>query len=152
MINRPTRPQIFMEIAHIIAKRSTCYRLNVGAVITSNDRIVCTGYNGVPPNSPHCSGNDCPGKNGCHLTIHAEQNALNYLPHGIKPEDLYVTHSPCLDCACSISSSGISRIFFTVPYRITTSLDLLREKNIKIYQMAPAGYIVDWFTKNLVSL
>lgn len=151
MLNRPTRPQIFMEIAHVIAKRSTCYRLNVGAVITSYDRIISCGYNGVPSGESHCSGNDCPGKNGCNITIHAEENAIEHLPRGVIPHDLYVTHSPCPECISKIREVKIRRVFFSTPYRIIDHLDSLKNTLTQVYQITPAGYIVDWFTKDLVS-
>ena len=103
---RPTRPQTFMEIAQAVAKRATCMRLNVGAVLVQGRSIVSIGYNGVPSGAPHCTGNDCPGKQHCHETIHAEDNALRHLPGPVYSTDfdemyeldLYVTDSPCRDC------------------------------------------------------
>lgn len=94
---RTTRPQMFMEIAHAVARRSTCMRLNVGAVIVQGRSIVSIGYNGAPSGAPHCLGNACPGKLVCRETIHAEDNALRHLPP-LEPDspllDLYVTDSP----------------------------------------------------------
>ena len=150
---RPTRPQMFMEIAHVVAKRSTCMRLNVGAILVQDRRIVSIGYNGAPSGAPHCSGNDCPGKHHCHETIHAEHNALRHLPY-TEPMlwqnrlDLYVTDSPCAACFDKIKDhGGVRRIFFANPYRIN---DHLVSEKIGIYRVTPAGYIVDWSTKELV--
>lgn len=153
---RPTRPQMFMEIAHVVAKRSTCMRLNVGAVIVQDRRIVSIGYNGAPAGAPHCAGNECPGKHHCHETIHAEDNALRHLT-GLDyrrrgPLDLYVTDSPCAACFDRINRHGfVRRIFFTNPYRINDHL-IGHGQDIGIYRVTPAGYIVDWETKELVDV
>lgn len=155
---RPTRPQMFMEIAQVVAKRSTCMRLNVGAVIVQNRRIVSIGYNGAPSGKPHCSGNDCPGKHHCHETTHAEMNALLHLSPGlttlngmVKDLDLYVTDSPCSDCWNNIVTGGlIKRIFFGTPYRVNEHLTF--KDGPEVYRVLPAGYVMDWKTKELVDV
>lgn len=148
---RISRPQMFMEIAATVARRSTCFRLNVGAVIVHNRRIISIGYNGAPPGAPHCAGNDCPGKHACHLTIHAEDNALRYCPDIDGDFDLYVTDSPCSGCFEKIRDDGrIKRIFFGTPYRITDHFDSVHD--IEIYRVTPAGYIINWRTKELVDV
>ena len=151
---RPTRPQMLMEIAQVVAKRATCMRLNVGAVLVQNRRIVSIGYNGVPSGASHCAGNDCPGKHHCHETIHAEDNALRHLPtlnyHDDGPLDLYVTDSPCAACFQKIREARVvRRVFFGTPYRIN---DHLIDEKIGIYRVLPAGYIMDWNTKELVDI
>ncbi len=151
---RTTRPQMFMEIAHAVARRSTCMRLNVGAVIIKGRSIVSIGYNGAPSGAPHCSGNACPGKHVCRETIHAEDNALRHLPP-LEPDspllDLYVTDSPCVHCFDKIQRTGIiKRIFFATPYRINDHLRGV--ENIGIYRVLPAGYVVDWNTQELVDV
>lgn len=151
---RLSRPQMFMEIAQVVAKRSTCMRLNVGAVIVNRHRnIVAIGYNGVPQGKPHCAGNACPGKHRCHETIHAEDNAISHLPVGIVgPLDLYVTDSPCPVCYVKLVNDGrIERIFFATPYRITEHL-VNPLWDIPVYRVTPAGYIIDWSTKELVDV
>lgn len=155
---RPTRPQMFMEIAQIVSKRATCMRLNVGAVLVQGRRIVSIGYNGVPSGAPHCSGNDCPGKHHCRETTHAEMNALLHLSPGlatrngvIEDLDLYVTDSPCADCFDKIVTGGlVKRVFFGTPYRITDHLE--QESQIEVYRVLPAGYVMDWKTKELVDV
>lgn len=149
---RLSRPQMFMEIAHIVAKRSTCMRLNVGAVIVVNRRIVSIGYNGSPPGDPHCLGDNCPGaKHGCTTTIHAEENALKYMPAVEGPGDLYVTDSPCSRCFNLIVNSGvIRRVFFETPYRISDHIS--PDRGLAVYRVTPAGYVVDWFTGGLVDV
>lgn len=151
---RITRPQMFMEMAHTVAKRSTCMRLNVGAVVVHDRRIVSIGYNGSPPGEPHCSGNDCEGRNHCKLTTHAEVNALNYVPKGVifeKPLDLYVTDSPCSECFDALSGGPVGRIFFGTPYRITEHLTNTLW-GPEVYRVLPAGYVVNWNTMELVDV
>lgn len=152
---RTTRPQMFMQIAQVVALRSTCMRLNVGAVLVQGRSIVSIGYNGAPSGAPHCAGNECPGKHHCHETTHAEINAIAHLPSGLDtsvPLDLYVTDSPCYLCFQALASGEwvtIKRIFFGTPYRIT---DHLKSEKIGIYRVLPAGYIVDWNTRELVDV
>lgn len=151
---RTTRPQMFMEIAQAVAKRSTCMRLNVGAVVVQGRSIVSIGYNGAPSGASHCTGNACPGKLVCHETIHAEDNALRHLPR-ISGEwhslDLYVTDSPCANCFDKIKRfGGVERIFFGTPYRINDHLKGVED--IGIYRVLPAGYVVDWNTQELVDV
>ncbi len=152
---RSTRPQMFMGIAEVVAKRATCMRLNVGAVLVQGRSIVSIGYNGAPSGAPHCTGNDCPGKHHCHETIHAEMNAIMHLPGNLdlrKRLDLYVTDSPCVDCFSKIVTGGIvQRIFFGTPYRITDHL-IGHGQDIGIYRVLPAGYVIDWETKELVDV
>ncbi len=151
---RPSRQQMFMRIAHVVAERSTCARLNVGAIITLDNRIVSMGWNGQEPGADHCVGSQCRGfhRPGSCGTIHAEENAIRYLPRfGSKswasgPLDMYVTDSPCLDCMTKIVDAGINRLFFAHEYRDTSPLIHLRENGILIYQVMPAGFVRNWVT------
>lgn len=145
---------MFMQAAKVFAQRSTCFRLNVGAVVTVDNRIVSHGWNGSPPGAPHCTGNNCPGRDGCHETIHAEDNALRYVPQSCQllMKDIYVTDSPCLDCAQRILKSRVGRVFFGTPYRDTAPLQLLHVNNIEVYQVMPSGYVIDWKTRNIVEI
>jgi dCMP deaminase len=143
---------MMMEIAHTVAKRSTCFRLNVGAVVVINKRIVSIGYNGRDAGQPHCEGNACPGRFSCKETIHAEDNALRHVPHTLRAEpcDLYVTDSPCPDCMLKILERPVKRLFFDRPYRINNHLDVLPSHNVEVMQVTPAGYIIDWFSKEII--
>lgn len=154
---RITRPQMFMEIAQIVAKRATCMRLSVGAVLVKRRSIVSIGYNGAPAGVPHCAGNDCPGRFKCEETIHAEINALNHLPHGSWSSlDLYVTDSPCEDCYKALLQCGfINRVFFGTPYRVNDHLTDPRFGGYyapRVYRITPSGYVMDWRTKELVDV
>lgn len=151
---RISRQAMFLEMAKVVAKRATCFRLNVGAVVVHDNRIVSIGYNGSLPGAPHCTGHTCAGASQCKETIHAEVNALDYIPAwgDDRQFDLYVTDSPCVDCANHIVSHGyVRRVFFATPYRIATGLDILIGEGIKVYRVLPAGYVIDWETQQLVN-
>ena len=76
-MNRPSWDTYFLEIAKLVASRSTCPRASVGAVIVKNNRILSTGYNGAPPGEPHCVDVGClMVNNHCERTVHAETNAV----------------------------------------------------------------------------
>lgn len=153
-----------MECAAAWAKRSTCFRLNVGAVIVVDRTIIAHGYNGVPSGHAHCTGNDCPGKFECKLTTHAEVNALErwqtmqpaaywgrcYDKGGANAPDMYCTDSPCAACALAIEDAGIKRVFFATLYRLTEALDYLTVKGVGVYRVTPAGYVINWETKDVM--
>lgn len=146
---------MFIEIAKTVAKRATCFRLNVGAVVVHDNRIISIGYNGSPPGAPHCTGHTCAGAAQCKQTIHAEVNALQYVTAIYDQEDvefdLYVTDSPCVACAeAIIADSRVRRVFFATPYRIMDGLDLMIGQGLNVYRVLPAGYVIDWATQQLV--
>jgi dCMP deaminase len=150
---RISRHQMFAQIAQTVAQRSTCYRLNVGAVLVQDNNIVSIGYNGAPSGEPHCQGNDCPlsSSGGCTRAIHAEANAIKRCVNRYNTTHLYVTDSPCLACAKYIvGGSGITRVFYEREYRITEGIDYLRDYGIGVYRLTPAGYIVDKHTGLIV--
>ena len=107
----------FLTIAKAVALRSTCPRLQVGAVITYRNKIVTTGYNGAPPGKPHCTEVGCMIVDGhCKRTIHAEENALTQLNlHGY-PLKMYVTHEPCVICREQAKMYLIHDIIWENPY------------------------------------
>lgn len=146
---RITRHHMFMEIAHTVAKRSTCMRLNVGAVLSDGKSIISIGYNGAPSGEPHCNNTDCANGSPCTRTIHAEKNALERAD-GHKGLDLYVTHSPCSDCYTQLwVSQQVGRVFFGAPYRETNHLqDSLFD--LPIYRVLPSGLVVEWATGEIM--
>jgi dCMP deaminase len=116
----------FMEIAQVVARRSTCLRRHIGAVIVKGKQIVSTGYNGTPAGHPHCSQIGCARQNVpsgqrselCRAA-HAEQNAINFAArYGIPIEGstIYTTTYPCSWCAKSIVNAGIARVVFENDY------------------------------------
>lgn len=144
---RISRQQMFMEMAYAAAKRSTCFRLNVGAIIVRNNNVESIGYNGPPSGKPHCTGNDCPGRAYCTLTIHAEENAIRRAV-ALQPGymDIYVTDSPCDACASLIANHGFRRVFFGTPYRLTAPLTKLIESGVEVFRVTPAGFVINWTT------
>ena len=133
---RPTWNEYFLAIAHEVAKRSTCERAQVGAVIVKDKRILTTGYNGSPRGLPHCTEVGCLMDNGhCVRTLHAEQNAIIQAAlHGVSTEGakIYVTHQPCFNCAKTIINAGISEIVYDKEYKDDRSLEFLEQAGVKL--------------------
>ena len=120
MQERPDWPFYFMDIAGRVATRSTCPRRSVGAVIVVNKRILATGYNGAPAGMDHCTDVGCLMVDGhCVRTLHAEQNAIiQAAQFGVstRGSEIYVTSSPCLNCAKAIINAGIIRVWYWQGY------------------------------------
>lgn len=134
---RISRDQMLMDIVQIVARRSTCNRAQVGAVIAQDGRIVSMGYAGAPSGLPHCSPDICNVDSPCYRTVHAEAGAISYAARkGIKLEGstLYCTHCPCVDCAKLIINTGIKRVVYGKAYRKKEGLNLLREVGISVEQ------------------
>jgi dCMP deaminase len=113
--------EYFMDIAKMVATRSTCNRKNIGAVIVKNKTILSTGYNGSIRGRAHCSEIGCDMENGhCVATIHAEANAIIQAARNgvtIDGAEIYTTASPCWNCFKLIANSGINKIFYHEFYR-----------------------------------
>ena len=146
---RISRNQLWMGIAELAAKRSTCYRGNVGCLIVHDNRPVGLGYNGPPSSEEHCQGNDCPTRTdgGCLRSVHAEVNALNRVTISATNMDMFVTSSPCPKCAAIIIDNGnISRVYYQSPYRIKLGIEELVNEGIEVYRFSPSGYLVEELT------
>jgi len=126
MGERPDPDTYFMQIAHVVAGRSTSVRRQIGAVIVKGKQIVSTGYKGAPAGHPHCVEIGCARENVpsgerselCRAA-HAEQNAINFAARfGIPIEGatLYSTTYPCSWCAKSIVDAGIARVVYESDY------------------------------------
>ncbi|HET7615778.1 MAG TPA: ComE operon protein 2 [Bacillales bacterium] len=113
--------QYFMAQSHLLATRSTCTRLTVGATIVRDKRIIAGGYNGSISGGVHCVDEGCYVIDGhCVRTIHAEMNAiLQCAKFGVSTAgaELYVTHFPCLQCCKSIIQSGIKFLYYAKDYK-----------------------------------
>ena len=135
-IHRPSWDKYFMDIALEVAKRSTCERAQVGAVIVKEKRILTTGYNGSPRGLPHCYDVGCLMDNGhCVRTLHAEQNAIIQAAlHGVITEGatIYVTHQPCFLCAKMIINAGLIGIVYDKEYPDDRSREFLEQAGIKL--------------------
>ncbi|MEM7551006.1 MAG: dCMP deaminase family protein [Bacteroidota bacterium] len=123
--NKPQFDDIFMELAVNLAKRSHCIKRHVGAVLVRDTRIISIGYNGPPAGTHNCDeewpeiGCSRDRKGGCYLAIHAEQNAILYAVKNksqVQGSTLYVTLSPCLDCARMIYTSEIEKVIYLNSY------------------------------------
>lgn len=113
--------QYFMAQSHLLATRSTCTRLTVGATIVRDKRIIAGGYNGSISGGVHCIDEGCYVIDGhCVRTIHAEMNAiLQCAKFGVSTAgaELYVTHFPCLQCCKAIIQSGIKTVYYATDYK-----------------------------------
>ncbi len=140
---------MFMEIAQVVAKRSTCFRANVGAIIVINNQIVSMGYNGQAPGEEHCRRICEPGQ--C-PTIHAEMNAIRRLKHfSARRADvtMYCTESPCELCAEEMSEA-IGQLYFCRTYRDEDPLNVLQDRGIAVRRILSSGAIMDWKTKQII--
>jgi dCMP deaminase len=125
---RITREQMWMEIAHIVAKRGTCTRMHVGAVITdaSKTRALSVGYNGNAAHLPNICDRVDEGNCGC---LHAEMNALLKAPSG-PPLILFTTYAPCEACAKAIINAGVTHVYYASFYRTSHGLAILGRAGI----------------------
>lgn len=121
---RPEIDAYFLEIAAVVAKRSTCQHRAVGAVLVRDNQILATGYNGAPTGEPHCTDVGCAkpehavGMERCRA-VHAEQNAIIQAAlHGVSigGATLYCTHQPCSLCAKMLKNAKIGRIVYAEAY------------------------------------
>lgn len=145
----PEHDEWFMEMAQVVAKRSSCTRGQVGAIIVLDRRIISIGYNGSPPGQPECIEVGCDNlvlhdwddeRNsyvavslGCQRAIHAEANAIAWAArHGLPVDGatMYCSHGPCLGCAKLMASAGIVRSVFGIPYRDPAGVNLLTQMGI----------------------
>lgn len=107
-----------LEVAQVLARRATCRKLHVGCVLTdARDRIIGTGYNGVPRDMVHCTDEPCAGVHapkGADLceAVHAEQNALLNCRDPQKIHHVYVTHAPCMRCTKLLLNTSAHIIIF----------------------------------------
>lgn len=143
-MSRPSWEEYFMEIARLVARRSTCLRRQVGAVVVKDKNILATGYNGTPSGITHCSEVGClrqklnvPSGERHELCrgLHAEQNAIiQAAKHGVNIADatLYCTNSPCVICSKMIINSGVKRIVYLEGYPDDLSLEMLKESGIEL--------------------
>jgi dCMP deaminase len=162
---RPTKDEYFMEIASVVAKRSTCLRIHVGAVIVKNGRILSTGYNGAPYGFEHCLDIGCirEKENIAHGTrhemcraVHAEQNAIIQAAlHGVSIEGatIYTTLQPCILCTKMIINGRINRVVFQQKYPDLQSLEFLQQAGIEIVRMpTPEGTSAEPFEERPLSV
>lgn len=142
--SRPSWEEYFIEIAHLVASRSTCLRRKVGAILVKDKRILSTGYNGAPRNLAHCEEVGClrnklkiPSGQRQEICrgLHAEQNAIIQAAlYGInvKGATLYCTHQPCITCSKMLINAGIKKIIFQGKYPDSLAREMLKEAGIEL--------------------
>ncbi len=152
---RPTWDETVFAVARVMAKRSTCLRLQTAAVICTPDhRIISTGYNGSLPGQEHC--NDIVTPKGiakyrgcemvaghCVATVHAEANAiLQAAKYGVSLQGttMYSLHRTCVQCSKAIVQAGIIEVVFAEPYRDDDSASAT-------YKLTKAGVVVRAFNQ-----
>jgi dCMP deaminase len=134
----------FMQTAKTFAECSTAERAKVGAIIVKDDRIISIGYNGMPAGW----NNTCENTVGYNLgkpvlktkpeVLHAEMNSLMKLARSNESglgASMFVTHSPCLECAKGIYQAGISEVYYAQEYRSTEGIEFLKRCGIKIQSL-----------------
>ena len=157
--------RLFIKMAELVAEQSTCCRLQVGAVLVRDNRVISIGFNGTPTGQTHCEDNfrkvyeqhyqkqfasyadflaspvfyDLHGKWSIASELHAEQNAISFAAkNGIATEGaaVYVTFSPCVHCAKVIASAGIKQVFYKSVYdRSQEGLVFLARNGIECRQL-----------------
>lgn len=136
--SRPSRDQTYLRIALEISRRGTCGRAQVGCVITRDNRIISTGYNGPPSGAQHCNYSVCDTGQTCTRAVHAEVNAIAFAAkEGISTDGatLYCMYSPCVNCAKMIIQAGIKRVVFIREYKTLEGNYLLSISGITLNQI-----------------
>lgn len=130
-VMRPPWNDYFMSIAYLVATRATCDRKQVGALLTKDNRIVATGYNGSPAGLAHCDDaghelKNIEGRDSCIRTLHAESNAIDFAGRDAEDCKLFTTVVPCYDCAKRIINARVKYVYFDEYYE-SRSTELVAE-------------------------
>ncbi|GAB6097157.1 cytidine/deoxycytidylate deaminase family protein [Desulfatiferula olefinivorans] len=145
--DRPSFVTYFMDIAELVARRSTCLRRAVGAILVKDKRILSTGYNGAPSGVRHCAETGClreqlnvPSGERHELCrgIHAEQNAIiqaAYYGVSIKGSTLFCTNLPCSICAKMLINAGIETIYYKSGYADALSGEMMTEAGLAVIKV-----------------
>lgn len=125
-----------MRMAHIWAENSYCQRRQVGALVVKDKMIISDGYNGTPQGFENVCEDD--NNKTKPYVLHAEANAITKLArssNNCEGATIYVTTSPCIECAKLIIQSGIRRVVFGESYHIQDGIELLRRAGIQVDQI-----------------
>ena len=134
----------YMDVAERFAQLSSAIRLKVGAIVVKDDRIISIGYNGMPSGWDNCCEYEIDDDGGSGVlkskeeVLHAESNAIAKLaksPESGEGASIFITHSPCIDCAKLIYQSGIATVYYKNDYRSTQGLDFLTKSGVKIVKV-----------------
>ena len=155
MSPRPDWDEYFMEVAEVVAKRSTCLRRKIGAVIVKDRRILATGYNGSPSGLPHCLALGClrdelgvasGTRHEICRALHSEQNAIIQAAlYGVatRGATLYCTHQPCSLCAKMLINAGIGRVVFEGDYPDDFALQMLDQAEVEMVRFVRSEKVVE---------
>jgi dCMP deaminase len=127
--------EAYMKVAETFANLSTAKRLQVGAIVVKDDRIISIGYNGMPSGWDNVCEHE--GKTKPEV-LHAESNAIAKLaksPESGEGASIFITHSPCIDCAKLIYQSGIATVYYKNDYRSTQGIEFLNKSNIEVVKI-----------------
>ena len=125
--------RLYMRMARIWAENSYCERRKVGALLVKNQMIISDGYNGTPSGfENHCEDENNVSKP---YVLHAEANAITKVARSNNSSDgatLYVTASPCIECAKLIIQAGIKRVVYVEKYRLMEGVELIERAGIEV--------------------
>lgn len=138
MEKQKKRDYLYMRMARTWSENSYCERRKVGALMVKNQMIISDGFNGTPSGFE----NICEDENNTSkpYVLHAEANAISKVARSHNSSNeatLYVTASPCIECAKLIIQAGIKRVVYGELYRLTDGIDLLRRAGIEVEYLAP---------------
>ena len=132
----------YMDVAESFAKLSSAVRLQVGAIVVKDDRIISIGYNGMPTGWDNCCEDIIRSDEvGFQVTktkaevLHAETNAVAKLAKSSESglgATMFVTHAPCIDCAKLVYQSGIATVYYKNDYRSTQGIQFLTKSGVKV--------------------
>jgi len=144
--------QAYMQTAKTFAELSHARRLKVGCIIVKDDRIISIGYNGMPAGWDNNCEHEMKWPNGeirflqtKEEVLHAESNAIAKLARSVESGEgasLFVTHSPCLDCAKLIYQAGIKNVYYLNDYRDDTGIQFLIKSTIQVEKMQNQDYLL----------
>jgi dCMP deaminase len=136
--------EAFMTTAETFANCSTAVRLQVGAIVVKDDRIISIGYNGMPSGWDNTCENIVGYDKGAPVlktkpeVLHAETNAIAKLAKSTESGDgatMFITHAPCIDCAKLVFQSGISSVYYRNSYRNTDGIEFLERAGVKVEKL-----------------
>lgn len=128
----------YIRMARIWAENSYCQRRQVGAIVVKNKMIISDGYNGTPSGFENVCEDDSNVTKP--YVLHAEANAITKLSRSNNSSDgatMYVTASPCIECAKLIIQAGIKRVVYSEKYRLEDGINLLKRANIEVEYLNP---------------
>ena len=131
----------YLRMARLWAENSYCKRRQVGAIVVKDQRIISDGYNGTPSGFENICEDDTNTTKP--YVLHAEANAITKLARSSNNSDgatLYVTASPCIECAKLIIQAGIKRVVYGEKYRLEDGINLLKRANINVIYLNPDEY------------